>query len=521
MIDRMSTELTSDAPTFSSRRAWLATAVLSASLLVIVMDMTILNVALPAMSADLEPSADQVLWIVDAYSLVLAGLLVPAAALADRWGRKRLLIAGYAIFGAASLLVLAADSAIDVIGIRALLGIGGALIMPTTLSTIRILFSDARERARALAVWASIAGLGAAIGPLIGGFLVEHFSWQSAFLVNVPLMALAVIAAAFLIPESRSADPGVWDWLGIVLSFTGITLVMWSVKHFGAESSLLVPGGWAAMIGGAALLYLFVRRSLRQERPMLDFGLFRSRVFTGGIAGALGSMFAMAAALLLLAQWLQAVEGSSPIRAGVELIPLAITAAIASLAAPALSEWIGPRAVMAGGIATAGIGMILVFLVPGELHYASVVVSLCLVGFGMGSLAIGSALIMSGSPENRAGNAAAMEETSYELGSVVGVALLGSIAAVLYRGQLADSEQLAALDPQVGEAVRESIGSAAAVSQDLGLPGLAQETGAAFTESMQVTNLIGGLIMLAVAATVFFVIPRGTRLDAKIDDELV
>lgn len=243
---------------------------------------------------------------------------------------------------------------------------------------------------------------------------------------------------------------------------------------------------------------------------MLDFGLFRSRVFTGGIAGALGSMFAMAAALLLLAQWLQAVEGSSPIRAGLELVPLAIAAAVASLAAPALAEWIGPRTVMAGGIAMAGIGMIVVYLIPGELHYASVVVSLCLVGVGMGSLAIGSALIMSGSPENRAGNAAAMEETSYELGSVIGVALLGSIAAVLYRGQLQDSDQLAALDPQIGESVRESIGSAAAVSQELQLPALAQETGAAFTQSMQVTNLIGGLLMLAVAATVFFLVPRNS-----------
>ncbi|ALG86489.1 MFS transporter [Gordonia phthalatica] len=514
----MSTGLATESPTLSTRRAWLATAVLSASLLVIVMDMTILNVALPAMSADLKPSADQVLWIVDVYSLVLAGLLVPAAALADRWGRKRLLMAGYATFGLASLLVLFADSAVAVIGIRTLLGIGGAFIMPTTLSTIRVLFTDARERARALAVWASIAGLGAAIGPLIGGFLVEQFSWQSAFLVNVPLMALAVVGAAFLIPESRSADPGVWDWLGIVLSFSGITLLMWSVKHFGAQSSLLVPGGWAAMIGGSVLLTLFIRRSLRQERPMLDFGLFRNRVFTGGIAGALGSMFAMAAALLLLAQWLQAVEGSSPIRAGVELIPLAIAAAIASLAAPALAERIGPRTVMAGGIAMAGLGMIVIYLVPGELHYASVVVSLCLVGIGMGSLAIGSALIMSGSPENRAGNAAAMEETSYELGSVVGVALLGSIAAVLYRQQLDGSDVLAGLDPTAGEAARESIGSAAATAQELHLPDLAHDAGVAFTESMQVTNLIGGLLMLGVAATVFALVPKGTRLDATNSD---
>ncbi|MBM7368620.1 MFS transporter [Gordonia hydrophobica] len=510
----MSTELTTESPTYSSRRAWLATAALSASLLVIVMDMTILNVALPALSADLTPSADQVLWIVDVYSLVLAGLLVPAAALADRWGRKRMLMTGYAIFGLASLLVLFAESAVMVIGIRVLLGIGGAFIMPTTLSTIRVVFTDARERARALAVWASIAGIGAAIGPLIGGFLVEHFSWQSAFLVNVPLMALAVIAGLFLIPESRSADPGVWDWTGVLLSFTGMVLVMWAVKHFGAQASLLVPAGWAALIVGAGLLALFVRRSLRQNRPMMDFDLFRNRVFTGGIAAALGSMFAMAAALLLLAQWLQAVEGSSPIRAGVQLVPLALAAAIASLVAPALAERIGPRTVIATGIALAGLGMIIVYVIPGELHYASAVVSLCLIGIGMGSLAIGSALIMSGSPEDRAGNAAAMEETSYELGSVIGVALLGSIASVLYRQQLDGSDAIAALDDQVGDAVRESIGSASATAEEMGLPALARDAGAAFTESMQITSLVGGFLMLGVAAAVFALVPKNTRIDA-------
>lgn len=496
----------------STRRAWIATAVLSASLLLIVMDMTILNIALPAMSEELRPSADQLLWIVDVYSLVLAGLLVPAASLADRWGRKRMLLAGYTVFGGASLLILVADTATAVIGVRALLGIGGAFIMPATLSMIRILFTDPRQRARALAVWASVAGLGAAIGPLIGGFLVEHFSWQSAFLVNVPLMALAVVAGVLLLPESRSADPGVWDWVGIALSFSGMVLLMWSVKHFGVESTLASPGGWAAFLGGVALLVLFVRRSRRQERPMLDFGLFGSRVFTGGIIAALGSMFAMAAALLLLAQWLQAVEGSSPIRAGLQLVPLALSAAVASLAAPALAERIGPRAVIVGGIAAAGLGMIVVYLVPGELHYASAVVSLCLVGVGMGALAIGSALIMSGSPEDRAGNAAAMEETSYELGSVVGVALLGSIAAVLYRSRLDASGQLDALDPRLHEAARESIGSAAGVAEQLRLPELADEAGAAFTESMQVTSLTGGLIMLAVAAAVYWVVPASTRL---------
>ena len=192
----------------STRRAWAAVAVLSASLLVITMDMTILNIALPDMAAELRPTANQQLWIVDVYSLVLAGLLVPWAAVADRWGRRRMLLLGYAIFLVSSLLVLVADTAEAVIFLRALLGIGGAMIMPNTLSLIRVIFTDAAQRATALSIWAAVSGLGAAVGPLVGGFLLEHFSWHAAFLVNVPLMVAAIIAGLVVLPESRVEGAG-------------------------------------------------------------------------------------------------------------------------------------------------------------------------------------------------------------------------------------------------------------------------------------------------------------------------
>ncbi|MBP6685888.1 MAG: MFS transporter, partial [Leucobacter sp.] len=246
-------------PTPISRaRRWGALAVLTASLLVITMDMTILNIALPQMAAELHPTSAQQLWIIDVYSLVLAGLLVSFAALADRWGRKRMLMLGYTLFGLASLLVLIADSAEAVITIRALLGIGGAMIMPTTLSLIRVTFIDPRERATALSIWAAVSGLGAAVGPLIGGVLLEHFSWHAAFLVNVPLMLAGVIAGVLVLPESKVKNPGRWDFVAAILSFAGMTLVIWAVKTFAAESSFLVPSALTAFALGAALLAWFV-----------------------------------------------------------------------------------------------------------------------------------------------------------------------------------------------------------------------------------------------------------------------
>ncbi|WP_053382623.1 MFS transporter [Leucobacter celer] len=496
--------------TLSRSRRWAAVAVLTASLLVITMDMTILNIALPEMAAELHPSSDQQLWIIDVYSLVLAGLLVSFAAIADRWGRKRMLLLGYAIFGAASLLVLFANSAEGVIAIRALLGVGGAMIMPITLSLIRVIFTDPKERATALSIWAAVSGLGAAVGPLIGGVLLEHFSWHAAFLINVPLMIVGIIAGIIILPESRVANPGRWDALAALLSLVGMTLLVWAIKTFGKEASFLVPEALAAFTAGAALLGWFIVRCVRSSSPLLDLRLFRNREFSAGIVAALGSMFAMAAALLLIAQWMQLVDGASPVEAGVRLFPIAIAGAVASLSAPPLARLIGARTVLAGGVGLAGVGMLIIALQPGTLSTLTVLIALTLVGAGTGSLAIGSAMIMHGSPEEKAGNAGALEETSYELGAVLGVAILGSISALLYRAELIASGALAGLDAKLAGQAEASLGAAVAISAEAQLPALAHEAGVAFTHSLQATGIAGGIIMLAVAALVFFMTPRGT-----------
>ena len=506
--------VTSAPSPLSRSRRWAAVAVLTASLLVITMDMTILNIALPEMAAELHPTSDQQLWIIDVYSLVLAGLLVSFAAIADRWGRKRMLLTGYAIFGGASLLVLLANSAESVIAIRALLGVGGAMIMPITLSLIRVIFTDPKERATALSIWAAVSGLGAAVGPLVGGLLLEHFSWHAAFLINVPLMIAGVIAGILILPESRVPHPGRWDALAAALSLAGMTLVVWAVKTFGKEASFLVPEALVAFAAGAALLAWFIVRCVRSDSPLLELRLFRNREFSAGIVAALGSMFAMAAALLLIAQWIQLVDGATPVEAGVRLFPIAIAGAIASLAAPPLARVFGARTVLAGGVALAGVGMLVIALQPGTLSTLTVLIALTLVGAGTGSLAIGSAMIMHGSPEEKAGNAGALEETSYELGAVLGVAILGSISALMYRAELVASGALAGLDATLSAQAEASLGAAVAIADEAGIPALAHEAGVAFTHSLQATGITGGIIMLAVAAAVFVMTPKGTDVSA-------
>lgn len=513
MTERTTSLVRHPAPVLSRGRRWAGLAVLTASLLVIAMDMTILNIALPEMSEDLHPSSAQQLWIVDVYSLVLAGLLVSVAAVADRWGRKRMLLLGYAVFAGGSLLVLIADSAEAVIAVRALLGVGGAMVMPTTLSLIRVIFTDPKERAAALGIWAAASGLGMIVGPLVGGFLLEHFSWHAAFLVNVPFMVIGTVAGLLLLTESRVAKPGRWDASAAVLSLVGMVALVWALKQFGKESSLAVPEAWIALAIAAVALTWFAVRCIRSDHPLLDLRLFRGRQFSAGIIAALIAMFSMIAALLLVAQWLQLVDGASPIEAGVRLMPIALTGSVASLAAPPLSRLIGSRAVLAGGLALAGVGLVYIGLAGDGLDLVTMIAALCLVGVGLGALAIGSAMIMSGTPVEKAGNAGALEETAYEFGGTLGVTILGSISAIVFRAEFtagAGFDSLRHLDPALAVQAEDSLGAAVAISHQMGMPQLAASAADAFTRSLQVAGFIGGVVMITVAAVVFLLAPGGT-----------
>lgn len=511
----MSTPHTSEAPGataghMSAGRRWGALAVLAASLLVVVMDMTILNVALPDIAAALSPTVAQQLWIVDIYSLVLAGLLVTMSTLGDRWGRKRMLLLGFAIFGGASLLIVLAESASVVIAVRALLGVGGAMIMPATLSMIRSLFTDPAERAKALGVWAAVASLGAAVGPIIGGLLLEHFSWHAAFLVNVPLMGAAVVVSLFLLPEARNPHPGRWDASATVLSIVGMISLVWSIKRIAKEGPTDALA-LLTLVVGLLLLVWFVLRCLNSDAPLLRVRLFTVPSFTAGTLAALFTMLAMGSALLLAAQWFQLVQGLSPLRAGIGLLPMAVAAAMVSPLAPVLAQRIGARTVLVGGLALSGLGFAALAVAPQPLSYAPVAICLTLLGAGMGALAIASAIIMSGTPAEHAGSAAAIEETSYELGAVLGVAVLGSAAAALYRTELPASDLAAAgLGSKEVGAAQESLGGALSVLTDLGPAGTAaiDQAKEAFTHGLTLVGGIGAAIMLVAVVVVFALTPK-------------
>ncbi|MEU0392669.1 MFS transporter [Streptomyces sp. NPDC006208] len=489
-------------------RRWAGLAVLSVSLLLVLMDMTILNIALPAISADLRPDSVQLLWMVDVYALVLSGLLVTVSALGDRWGRKRTLISGFAVFGLASTSALWADSAGEVIAVRALLGVGGAMIMPATLSMIRALFTDPRERATALGIWAAMAALGGALGPILGGVLLAHFSWHAAFLVNVPVMAVAIIAGLLLLPESGNPRPGRWDLLAALLSMVGMVAFVHSIKHF-AKEGLTDTDTLATFALAVLALVWLVQRCLNRPDPLLEIRLFRSRPFTAGAVVAVTTAMAMAAMMLLIAQWMQLVEGFSPLQAGLRLLPAALGAGVVSPLAPQLAARWGARPVLAGGLAVSGGGFLLIALAP--TTYPWVALSLLLIGAGMGSLAIASAVIMAGAPAEKSGSAAAIEETGYELGSVLGVSVLGSIAAATYRGGLSLTDLAAdGVTGAAAQTVRESLAGALAFARHAGPAAgeLAHRARQSFTDSLGVVGLSGAGLMLLAALAVWALTPK-------------
>lgn len=430
-----------------STHPWWALAVLASSLFVVVIDMTVLNVAMPAMVEDLHLSSVSQLWVVDVYALVLAGLLIPITSLADRWGRKRMLVAGYTLFAVGSLAVLWADSPGSVIAIRALLGVGGAMIMPSTLSLIRVVFPDAGQRALALSIWGATAAAGTAIGPVVGGALLEAFSWHAAFLLNVPLMVLAIAGAVWLLPESRSARPGRIDALGVLLSGGGTALLVYAVKDLGKHGPSFITLGMVAV--GAIAVAVFVRRSLHQPAPMLDVRLFASPVLRAGVVAALASSIAMIAVLFVGSQWLQVVVGWGPLRSGVALLPLAVGAMIATPFAPALAARTSPRLVLTGGLGVLALGLAAIAVLP--MSYPLMAVAFAITGLGTAALGLASALIMGSANDDQAGSAAAIEEITYELGAVIGITFLGSLAAATYR---------AGLPADASASVRESVAGA-------------------------------------------------------------
>ncbi|WP_344407411.1 MFS transporter, partial [Actinomadura nitritigenes] len=444
---------------------WVSLGVLVLAVLLVAVDATVLGLATPFISEDLRPSGAQLLWIGDVYSFVIAGLLVSMGGLGDRIGRKRLLLAGAAAFGAVSVLNAYATGPELLIAARALMGVAGATLMPSTLALIRNIFTDARERSMAIGIWASGVSAGAAVGPLVGGLLLERFWWGSVFLINLPVMAVLVVAGARLLPESKDPSPGPWDLPSAALSLVGMIGTVYAIKEAAAH-------GWSAQAGAAAVagvtaLAWFVRRQRTLASPLIDVRLFRDRGFSTAVGADLLAVLGLAGLVFFLSQFFQLVQGRSPLEAGLAELPATIGSIVTGLLAAAAVRRTSVRAVVAGGLAAMGLGLALLAGLHAGTGYALLFAALLLAGAGAGfAFATTSDMIVSLVPKEQAGAASAVSETAYELGAALGIALLGSITTGVYRG-FATPDGVPA---GAAAAAHDSIGGAARAAAALGGP---------------------------------------------------
>ncbi|GAA2927509.1 MFS transporter [Microbacterium luteolum] len=485
-----------DAPRVGAR-GWAALVVLMLPVLLVSVDNTVLSFALPEISIALAPSGAEQLWIIDVYPLVLAGLLVTMGTLGDRFGRRRMLLIGAVGFAAVSALAAFAPTAGLLIAARALLGFFGAMLMPSTLSLLRSIFQNRDQRRMAIAVWASAFSAGAALGPIVGGFLLEHFAWGSVFLIAVPVLIPLLILGPLLVPESRDPNPGRIDPVSIVLSMAAMIPVVYAIKSLAVDGPSLVAGGWALL--GIAMGVLFVRRQNRATMPMLDMALFRRGTFSGAILVNLLSVVALVGFLYFVSQHLQLVLGLSPMLAGVALVPGMAAMIVAGLTVVPISRRVPPHVLVPSALLFSVAGYLIVAFTTHAHGVAPLIIAFVVLGIGIGAAeTISNELILSSAPAEKAGAASAVSETAYELGAVLGTAILGGIITAFYRGALVLPDGLPA---EVAHAARETLAGAYTAARELPTTlgdALWNAAASAFGSGVMVTSLIGaGLVVVA------------------------
>lgn len=496
----MSIDAGAAAPPRATRREWLGLAVLALPTMLIAMDLTVLHLALPMLTADLRPGNTELLWIVDIYGFLIAGFLIPMGAIGDRVGRRRLLLMGAAAFGAASVLSAFSVSPLMLIVSRALLGIAGSTLMPSTLSLIRVMFRDPKQQGAAIGAWAAFFGLGTVIGPLMGGAFLELFWWGSVFLLGVPIMLLLIVLGPLVLPEYRDMSVARPDLTSAVMSVVGMLALIFSLKRFTAEGPIAEPA--VALVTGLVLAVLFLRRQGRLEQPLVDLTLFRNGLFGTALGMLVLATLLQAGSQFLVMQYLQLVRGLAPLQAGLWSLPFTVGVIIGSMAGPALAGRIRLSALLAGSLAVAALGMVLLTRVAGPADLVLAVTGTGVIGLGLGPMvALGTGLIVGAAPPERAGAASAMASTATEFGSALGVAVLGSVGFAVYRADLSDSLP-AGLSGSAAEEARNTLAEAVDVAGRLPSPTGSQLLSAAreaFVHGLQTSALVGAAVALLLA----------------------
>ncbi|GAA0965432.1 MFS transporter [Frigoribacterium faeni] len=493
-------------------RQWAALVVLMLPVLLVSIDNTVLSFALPEISTALRPSAANQLWIVDVYSLVLAGLLVAMGSLGDRFGRRRLLLIGASGFAAVSVLAAFSPNAESLIAARAVLGFFGAMIMPATLSLLRSTFTDRDQRRLAIAIWASGFAAGSALGPIVGGVLLEHFAWGAVFLIAVPVLVPLLVLAPILVVESRDPNPGPFDLVSVLLSLSAMAPVVASIKLLATHGPGLDVAALAVV--GVVSGWLFVRRQLRRERPLLDVRLFANPVFAGSVVVNLLAITALVGFLFFTTQHLQLVVQLRPLHAALMLLPGLVVMIVAGLAVVPLVRRVAPRSIVAVGLGAAAVAYAAVWLAGAEAPVWTFVVAFPLVGLGVGAAeTISNDLIIAAVPANRAGAASAVSETAYEVGAVLGTAVLGSMLTAIYRGTLVVPVDVPA---EAGAAARETLGGAASAAADLDGPvaqRLLDAATHAFDAGLVATAGVGAGVMVLAVVVALVALRRASAHD--------
>ena len=484
-------------------RRWWILVVLCLSLVMVILGNTVLNVAIPTLIRVLEASDRDVQWMVDAYSLVFAGLLFTAGALGDRFGRKGALNVGLVIFGAGSLFAALGDGTTEIIGGRAIMGLGAAFVMPSTLSILTNVFPP-HERARAIGIWAGIAGAAGAIGPITSGFLLEHFWWGSIFFLNLPVVVLALVSGSFLVPDSRDPDQARLDLFGAALSIGAIAALVYGIieapQKGWLDGETLTAFGLAIAFGG-----VFAWWEMRTREPMLDLRYFKRRGFSGGSIAVSMMFFGMFGMFFLMTQYLQLVKGWGALETGVRTLPFAFTMMVTAPSSARIAERIGSRSTVCIGILTAALGFVIMSQADVSSDYWYIAITLVILAAGMGlTMAPSTASIMASLPLGKAGIGSAMNDTNRELGGALGIAVLGSLLVSRYTSGLESALQ--GLPEAAQDAARSSLGGAIGVAGP-GSP-LAAAAREAFTDAFSGVLLIAAAVAVVAAIAVRFVMPQ-------------